>query len=226
MRKGDAAGEIDPPTRARAPGGTGKIAKAVDRDGYRLVERRDMEGRGQVRKMMFNALDRAGKGIGRKRAGDQLGEAGAGAAVAQAAGDQAEPGARGQEKAELAGEIGLAVLIDRDAVDVAQPDAGFSQAVRRRLRRKAGAMLDAAEALFLGGGDQHAVAQQRSRGIGVERIEAEDDHRSRACRRPPAPVTAARRPGSARRAAARARAAPTARARRTDSQSAATAPSR
>jgi hypothetical protein len=36
-------------------------------------------------------------------------------------------------------------------------------------------MFDTTEAFLLGGRDQPAVAQERSRGIGVKRIESEDD---------------------------------------------------
>ena len=38
-------------------------------------------------------------------------------------------------------------------------------------------MLDAPEALFLGGGDQYAVAQEAGRAVAVKRVEAENDHR-------------------------------------------------
>ena len=38
-------------------------------------------------------------------------------------------------------------------------------------------MLDAAEALLLGGGDEHAVAHERGREIAVEGVEAKDDHK-------------------------------------------------
>lgn len=48
---------------------------------------------------------------------------------------------------------------------------------RNRLRRKAGDMLDAAEALFLESRDQHAVAQHGGRNVSVVAVETDDQHR-------------------------------------------------
>ena len=45
--------------------------------------------------------------------------------------------------------------------------------------RKAGDVLDAGEALLLGGGDELSVDDDRSRGIAVVRVEAEDASSSR-----------------------------------------------
>jgi hypothetical protein len=51
----------------------------------------------------------------------------------------------------------------------------LTQTISDSLRRKSCPMLDAAEALFLSGRDQLAVAHKCSRGIGVEGIKTEDD---------------------------------------------------
>jgi hypothetical protein len=49
--------------------------------------------------------------------------------------------------------IGAAILIDRDVIDVGQRDAGLGQTECDRLQGKAGPVLDAAEALLLRGRD-------------------------------------------------------------------------
>ena len=59
-----------------------------------------------------------------------------------------------QQVAELAQQIGATVLIDRDMIDVGERDACLAQAIGDRLRGKARPMLDAAEALLLGGRDE------------------------------------------------------------------------
>ena len=53
-------------------------------------------------------------------------------------------------------------------------EPGVLEAPARRERREAGAVLDAVEALLLGGRDELAVDDERRRGVAVVRVEAED----------------------------------------------------
>ena len=77
---------------------------------------------------------------------------------------------------QLADEIGTAVLIDRDVIDVGHRDPGLAQTECDRLRGKAGPVLDAAEALLFRGRDQFAVTNERRRRIAMETVETENDH--------------------------------------------------
>src|SRR5262245_37741336 len=79
---------------------------------------------------------------------------------------------------QLSKEIGSAVLVDRDMLDFRESKACFPQAISDRLAREASPMLNAAEPLLFCGRDELAVADECSRGIAVESVEAEDDHRA------------------------------------------------
>ena len=82
--------------------------------------------------------------------------------------------------AELEPALGSIILVDRDMVDIAEPQAALAQAIGDRLRGKSRPMLDPAKPLLFRRGDQLAVAHQRRRSIGVEGVDAEDDQRSAA----------------------------------------------
>ena len=125
---------------------------------------------------MLDRMDLGSQRRAGERRREQLGDRGAGLPVAQAPQHQAEVRPLLQDVAELPQLVGAAVLVDRDMVDVAQARAGFREAIGDRLRGKAGPVLDAPEPFLLGGGDQHAVADQARRGVGVERVDAENDH--------------------------------------------------
>src|SRR5262249_28288511 len=78
---------------------------------------------------------------------------------------------------QLSKEIGSAILVDRDMLDIRETKACFPQTIADRLAREAGPMLYAAEPLLFCGRDELAVPDECSRGVTVEGIEAEDDHR-------------------------------------------------
>ncbi len=59
-------------------------------------------------------------------------------------------------------------IVERDQPDVGDGDAGFTEAVGYSLGGKGFIMADAREALFLGGGDNDAVAEEDGGGIVVE----------------------------------------------------------
>ena len=83
----------------------------------------------------------------------------------------------GEEVSELAQPVGAAVLIDGNVIDIGERELRLPQAISDGLRGKTRPMLDAAEALLLGGGEKHAVAHECGGGIAVERVESEDDHK-------------------------------------------------
>ena len=68
MRKQDRPSTLDGCASPDAPGRAGEIAEPVDRDDHGLVERRDMEGGGQMREVMLDVVEfwqpgRAGKAL-------------------------------------------------------------------------------------------------------------------------------------------------------------------
>ena len=87
---------------------------------------------------------------------------------------------------ELPEEIGPAVLIDGDVLDVGQREICLPQAIGDRLGREAGPMLYAAESLLFCCRNELAVANERGGGIAVEGIEAENDHPFASCTVTPA----------------------------------------
>src|SRR5207249_11040745 len=73
------------------------------------------------------------------------------------------------------------LAIDRDVIDVAEVDPGFVEAVADRLGGQAGPMFDATKPLFLGGGNEFAIAHEaggRVAVIGVNSEDGERDHRT------------------------------------------------
>ena len=56
MRKIDAAIDADVAALPDAPGGAGEIAEAVDRDDDRLLEGRDVKGRGEMGEVMLDFM--------------------------------------------------------------------------------------------------------------------------------------------------------------------------
>src|SRR5690606_1166399 len=100
-------------------------------------------------------------------------------AVLQARQHERGIGAAREQIEELAPKMRIAVLVERDVVDIRQRDAGLLQAISDRLRGKASPMLEPAKTFFLGGRDQLAVLDEGGRRIAVKGVEAEDDHRTR-----------------------------------------------
>ena len=158
-----------------APGGAGEIAEAVDRDDHCLLERRDVEGRGEMREVMLDLMHLPAK----RWPGNSLPRISESPARRPGCNRSAAgpcPVARTSSRACAA--IGAAVLVDGDMVHVGEAEARLAQAICDRLRGETRPVLDAAKALLLGGGDELAVAHQSSRRVAVEGVKAEDDHAS------------------------------------------------
>src|SRR5690242_3899117 len=92
---------------------------------------------------------------------EQFGQIGPAGPVSQALNNQACAGGMAQSIADLAPEVCLAVLIDGDVMDIAQVDASFIQAIADCLAWKTAKMLDPAEALLFGGGNQFSITNER-----------------------------------------------------------------
>ena len=66
MRKKHASIDGDVGAPADPPGSAGEIAEAIDRDNDRLIEWRNVKGRGQMREMMFDPMHLAMKSLARE----------------------------------------------------------------------------------------------------------------------------------------------------------------
>ena len=166
MGKQDPAIERQLGAAAAAPGGAGKIAKAVDRDHRRVAKWRWVKCRGEMREMVLDMVDGAGKAPARQ-CGKLVRNAGDFRAVAQPLEQQLRTWPPRHDISELAEKVGPAAAVDGDMGDVAEIDLGFPQAIPDRLRGEAGPVLDAAEPLFFGGSNQHAAAQDAGGGVGM-----------------------------------------------------------
>ena len=101
MREIDAAVDTDVAALARSPGGAGEIAEAVDRDDHRLVERRDVKGRGEMREVMLDVMHLAAKLLAGKALLQKLGDALTRAPVLEAVEHQSETRALHEDVAKL-----------------------------------------------------------------------------------------------------------------------------
>ena len=78
------------------PGGAGEIAEAVHRHDHRLIERRHMEGRRQMRHVVFDLVHLATEGLARERGCQVLCDASTFVLVTNAVEHHAQVGALGQ----------------------------------------------------------------------------------------------------------------------------------
>src|SRR4051812_36973889 len=107
-----------------------------------------------MRGMMLDVMQCGAQPVAREQGGETLREPLTGAPVPYALKHKANSGAGGQQISELARQLCRAVLVDREMVDIAKAQLAFTQAIRDRLRRKSGPMLDPAKPLLLRCGDQ------------------------------------------------------------------------
>jgi hypothetical protein len=135
-----------------------------------------MEGRRKVREVMLDPVHLAMKALSWEVRHQQLLNAPARLSVLEPVENEREVWTLGQYVGHLPEQIGPVVLINGDVLDIGEPEARFAQAVGDRVRREAGPMLQAAKSLLFRRRNERAVAHQGGRRIGVECIEAEDDH--------------------------------------------------
>src|SRR5262249_54925323 len=130
-----------------------------------------------MRQMMFNVVHLATELLLGKARCKQIRDALTCVPVLEAVEHKSDIGALCHQIGQLSKEIGAAVLVDRGMLNIRESKACFPQTIGDRLAREAGPMLYAAEPLLFYSRDELAVADECSRGIAVEGVEAEDDHR-------------------------------------------------
>src|SRR5204863_10137064 len=92
--------------------------------------------------------------------------------------DQRQRRPPGQSEQGFATEIRAGIEADGDVIEVGDLDPAGGQAVAYGGSREARPMFDAIETFLLDGGNEFAIHHQRSRGVTVIRVQAEDEHRS------------------------------------------------
>jgi hypothetical protein len=160
----------------------GPFADAVEGEHRGPLERRGIERGGRVAQMVLAEQEprlpvefgvRGLELVGQQRLLEQL--------FAQ---PQRQRHAKRREAARAAGEIGLEqaleleerLVVEHDPVDVLELNAGLLQAIVDGEPRIAGVELLAGEALFLRGGNEPAVLDDRRGAVVIEGGEAEDAH--------------------------------------------------
>ena len=175
MRESDFAERRHARTFAERPHGTGEIAEAVGGKDGGAFERRDEIGAGEMRSVMFDAVElradffcRSFEGCGEVFVNSREAFHHAGAIECELRhahcetkfGAQARPG----------------IARDGDVVHFGEFYAGLIQAILDRAHGEASGVFHAVEALFFDGGDESAVGDNRGGGVGVVRVDAQDDH--------------------------------------------------
>src|ERR1700756_2121595 len=126
--------------------------------------------------MMFDSVDVGRKPLAGKPCGEQVRDGLACPTSLDAVDDQPEVWAVRYHVSKLAMEIGPAVLVDGDVLDISKSNAGFPKAIGDRLGRKPGPVLHSAKPLLFRCGQELAVANKGRGGVPMEGIETEDDH--------------------------------------------------
>ncbi len=170
---------LDGVALSHADGGGRPLAHAVDGDDRRLLEGGGEEGAGAVGEVVLGELDGPGAvAAGAEGLVDLVGHP---ALVLEPGGDGLEEGAEAFGRdlgigGEEAGELGDGLVVEHHQIEIARADLALTQAVGSGVDRDAGVVLLAGEALFLGGGDDLAVAHQAGAAVVVEGADAEDVH--------------------------------------------------
>ena len=125
---------------------------------------------------MLDVVDLAFEGVLRKGSRQQFAHALPLASIAQPLKEQSGLRSSASKVGDLAPKIGAAVLIKCEMIDISEADAGFAETVCNRKRRETRPMFDPAKALLFHGCDQLAVANDASRAVAVESIQAKNDH--------------------------------------------------
>src|SRR6185437_6075067 len=72
----------------------------------------------------------------------------------------------------------MAILVDGNVVDIRKRHTRLLQAIADRFGWEAGPMFDAAKAFLFNRGDELSIPHECRRGIAMEGIQAENDHRA------------------------------------------------
>ena len=156
-----------------------EIAEAVDRATRRFAHAAGVERARQVRGMMLDVVARAATSLRRKPNVCAITSGMLRVLAGGACGTDrrsAAPGRCVSANQRLAQQVHAAAARNRPDVDVGRRRAGHLQAACDRARRKAGDVLDAAEALLFERRDERAVAQHGGGHIAVIGVEPDDQH--------------------------------------------------
>src|SRR5262249_41806169 len=126
--------------------------------------------------MMLNLMHLCTEVLAGKARGHQFRDISSSAPVLQAVEHESEVRTLRHQIGKLPEEIGPAVLIDRNMLNIGKGEACFPQAVGNCLRREASPMLHAAEALLFRRSNKLAISDECGRRITVECIKAQNDH--------------------------------------------------
>ena len=154
--------------------GSGPFTHPIHGQRHRLLERRGEEGRGRVALVMFGEKQAARPVI----VGVEAFELARQQVLLKElfAQPQRHGHAKGGESTRCEGEIGLQqafefekrFVVEDDEIHPVEADAGLFQAIADGVNGKAGIMLLAGEALFLGGGDDAPVPDQDCGAVVIE----------------------------------------------------------
>jgi len=133
-----------------------------------------MEGRGQVRDVMLDRMHARVAGVAGKDVRELFTHAQAPRAIADAVQHQGQVGPVSHGVAQALPRVRTAVLVDRHMVEVLQLHPGLGQAIADGFGRKAGPMLDAPKAFFLGRGNENPVAHDARGCVAVVGIDSQD----------------------------------------------------
>ena len=168
--------DVDLVAASDAPGARHPLTHAVHGQDGGFVEGRAQKRAGGVRQVMFaeqNLVGRNAQLRGDLRADPQLVDHPGDHRLAK---DLVRLRIGLQHGHQDAVELAEGLLVEDDVVQVAGLDARALQAELDGLVGKVEVVLDAAEALFFGGGDQLAVLQQSGRGVVVVAGDSQDIH--------------------------------------------------
>ena len=160
---------------AERPHGAGKIAEAVGGKDGGVFEGRDEIGAGEMRGVMFDAMKLRADLFGRSFEGGGEIFVNSGEALHHTRAIEREL-RHAHRETQLGAQARPGIARDGDVVHFGKLYAGLVQAILNRAHGKAGGVFHAVQALFFDGGEQAAVGDDRGRGVGVIRVDAQNDH--------------------------------------------------
>ena len=175
MRESDFAEVLHARAFAQRPHGAGEIAEAVGGKDGGTFERRDKIGAGEMCGVMFDAMKLRLDFF--RRSFEGCGEifVNSGESFHHARAIEGEFG-HAHRETQFGAEARPGIARDGDVVHFGKFYARLIQAILDRAHGQAGRVFHAVQALFFDGGEQVAVGDNRGGGVGVVRVDAQDDH--------------------------------------------------
>ena len=172
----DAVFDVDFAFDARAPGGGGEVAHAVDGDVDGVLKWGAEVAGGEVGKVVLDVVNTSLHAFAGKGVGNGLFDGFGLATLLESLKDEFEAGAGTEDEEETAEVVDLGVEVDGDVFEVLETQAGFVQAVLHGEGGETGPVFDAAESLFFDCGDELAVANDGGGGVAMVGVDSEDGH--------------------------------------------------